>query len=634
MSWPRRSFVKLIPGAALWPVLFPRCSDPTPSSAQGVSLSSKGHRIGVATPDMEVDLVGLGLSRIYNRRTRQTYLKASPALHLIVTDNSEGESRTGLVSEHHLESVRQLSPQEIEVRYQALSDGLPGAQVSGKIRVEPDESLSLEASVRLNRPGLAAVIHPLWGLANRNEVLLPMFGGLRFSGKDYAQLFFDPSTKEGITAKPGRLRKALFPWPNSLSGSFAIYKAGEEGFWVRADDPDWKFKIISFEQTDEHFNLSLWTSVAGSPKECRQFTASRWQLQVFQGPWQQVLDRYRHDLIATSPAWKYRKNQIPWTQDIRLVLNQFSVVQQDPDGTVRDSAELTEKNLSLLKQLSRLVPPEKVLIYPFHWQLIPLEYGASPRYPEWTPSPGFVQFSRAARKMGYRMMPHLNFFAMGPKHPDYAKFEPFVLRDPVNGKKLGWLFNEDKSEGMAYVHPAAPGWFELQLRLVKEMLGKLEADAIFWDQTLNMLNAANFEVNGKTMIEGTLDFLRRMREEFPQLAFGGEGVTELTTPYQDFVQVHTPGVYALTPWDPDKAADFHWGLNPETFPMWAPMVHRLYSDRVRLLGYAAEPDTRSPSFGDWIRLMKEYGLVTSITGLSADDLEKPEGPVRQLLNAL
>jgi hypothetical protein len=136
------------------------------------------------------------------------------------------------------------------------------------------------------------------------------------------------------------------------------------------------------------------------------------------------------------------------------------------------------------------------------------------------------------------------------------------------------------------------------------------------------------------MIQGTLDFLQRMRQHFPGLAFGGEGVTELTVPYQDFVQVHIPGVYALTPRDPDKAGDVHWGLSRETFTMWAPMVHELYSDYVALLGYAAEPDTKSPSFGDWTRLMKDYGLVTSITGLSADDLESSDSPVRRLLRTL
>jgi hypothetical protein len=61
------------------------------------------------------------------------------------------------------------------------SRSLPGARVSGTIRLE-NQSLSLEASVQLEKPGLAAVIHALWELENRNELLVPMLGGLRFVG--------------------------------------------------------------------------------------------------------------------------------------------------------------------------------------------------------------------------------------------------------------------------------------------------------------------------------------------------------------------------------------------------------------------------------------------------------------------
>jgi hypothetical protein len=142
---------------------------------QDASLRLEGHKIFVSTADMQVDLVGLGLSRVHNRQTRRDYLNVKPALHLIVTDNSGGESRNGLLSEANLQSVRQTSPGEVQVRYQTLSAGLPGARVSGTIRLK-NQSRSLEASVQLEKPGLAAVIHALWGLENRHELLVPMLG--------------------------------------------------------------------------------------------------------------------------------------------------------------------------------------------------------------------------------------------------------------------------------------------------------------------------------------------------------------------------------------------------------------------------------------------------------------------------
>jgi len=633
-EWSRREFVKLLPGLGVAAPAFPQKIEPP--SAFSTSVRIEGHKIFITTPNMEVDLVGLGIARVRNRRTGRDHLNLTPSVHLILSDNSHpGEARNGLLGEESLESVRQVSREEVIVEYEPLSSGLPGAKVSGKIRVTtPESSLIIQASVELKEPGLSAVIHPLWGLDNKHELLLPVFGGTRFRGKDYAQLFFDPSTRESITAKPKRLSKALFPWPNALSGCFLIYVVGQEGFWLHTSPSDLSFKIISFEQTDQYFNASMWSSVPGRPGDCSRFTGAAWTLETFQDGWERQLGDYVMLLKSDSPAWRYRKNPIAWVQDVRLILNSFAVVEHDRDGNAKDSPELLEKNLILLKKLSQVLSPSKIVIYPFHWQLIRMEYGSGVGYPDWTPSPGFAKLSREARKLGYRIMPHLNFFAISPKNAKYAEFEPFILRNPVDGKKMGWLLDEQKEEGMAYVHPAAPGWFELQLRLVKEMLAAMPADAIFWDQTLNMLNAANLTVAGKTTIEGTIEFLRRMREAFPDIAFGGEGVTEITVPYQDFVQVHTPGIYALSQFDPDKAADFHWGLNQETFAMRAPMMKLLYSDRVRLIGHAAEPDTQSPSFGDWLQLTEQYGLVTSVTGLSNQDLDSVDGPVRRLLATL
>ena len=208
------------------------------------------------------------------------------------------------------------------------------------------------------------------------------------------------------------------------------------------------------------------------------------------------------------------------------------------------------------------------------------------------------------------------------------------MREPTTGKKLGWLLNEEKKQGLAYLHPAAPGWFELQMALVKQMLAAVPVDAIFWDQTLNLLNAQNVVVNGKTTIQASIDFLRGFREAFPALAFGGEGVTEITVPYQDFVQAHTPGLYALTNGDPGNTKGFHWGLNPQTLSMRAPMISRLYSKFTQVVGFAAEPDVRSPSFSDWIHLQKQYQLVTAIEGLSMKDLDDPQGFAAQTIRGL
>lgn len=630
MTSSRRTFAKMLSLAVAGEML---AQQGRAQLSRSSTLDVDGYTTHVSTPEMEVDFIGLGLARIHCKRTGVDFLKAHPDAHLILNYNlGKGEMKNGLVMESDLAEVRKISLNKVQVEYKPLTSGLPGAGVTGQIELLPEEGTVLfGAEANLDQPGLSAIIHPLRDLDNRNELLLPVFSGVRFTGPDYAQLFIDPSTRASITAKPVRMKQGFFPWPNVLSGCFLFYKVGQDGFWLRSEDEKLLFKLIHFEQTESRIHLSVGTTVSGRGAECRQFQGARWKLQLFSQDWRRSLDAYTNYLQADSPAWKYHKNRIGWVDEIRLVLNQFKVVDQDKNGQAFDNPELIQEDLLLLKKLGELIPPRQVIIYPFLWQLIPMEYGTGVGYPDWTPSPLFAKLAGEARRMGYRVMPHLNYFAISPKNPHYGEFEPYILRDPITGAKMGWLFDEAKQRGMAYLHPAAPGWFELQARLVKKMLASMPVDAIFWDQTLNMLNAENFVVRGRTTLEGTMDFLRRMREEFPDIAFGGEGVTELTVPYQDFVQAHTPGIYALTPFNPDSGKDFHWGLNPQTFPMYAPMVHRLYSQRARLVGYAAEPDTRSPSFPDWLHLMKDYGLVTSITGLTLEELANPQGLVARTI---
>ena len=617
--WSRRQFAKAIYGATSWglashPLLARGMQAPTGG------LRVDGHRILAGARDLEVEFVGLGIARIHDRLTGKEYLNTVPTAHLLLRH----KSNEGVLTEAELTQIRQISPRKVEIEYKPLSTGLPGAKVIGRVSVS-DDAVTFGADVKLNQPGLTEVLHPLRELDNRNEVMLPVLGGVRFTGSDHPQLFLDPSSVESLLAAPKRKNKEVFTWPNLLSGCFLFYKAGNSGFWLRSEDEMQRFKAAHLDQTERTFNVSVGSQVAGATGECREFSCASWKLGVFGQDWERKLDDYVEYLRAKSPAWAYQKNTIPWVNDVRLVLNQFKVVEQDPSGQVHDNPALLKTDLELVKRLSDLIRPQQVIIYAFQWQLIPFEVGAGVGYPDWTPSPLFVRLAVEARKMGYHVMPHLNYFAISPKNTHYQDFEPYILREPTTGKKLGWLLDEEKKQGLAYLHPAAPGWFELQMTLVKQMLAAVPVDAIFWDQTLNILNAQNVVVNGKTTIQASIDFLRGFREAFPALAFGGEGVTEITVPYQDFVQAHTPGLYALTNGDPGDTTGFHWGLNPQTFPMRARMISRMYSNFTQGVGFAAEPDVHSPSFTDWIDLQREYRLVTAMEGLSMKDLDDPQG---------
>jgi hypothetical protein len=147
-------------------------------------LRVDGHRILAGTRDLEVEFVGLGIARIHDRLTGKEYLNTVPTAHLLLRH----KSNEGVLTEAELTQIRQISPREVEIEYKPLSTGLPGAKVIGRVSVS-DDAVTFGADVKLNQPGLTEVLHPLRELDNRNEVMLPVLGGVRFTGSDHPQLF-------------------------------------------------------------------------------------------------------------------------------------------------------------------------------------------------------------------------------------------------------------------------------------------------------------------------------------------------------------------------------------------------------------------------------------------------------------
>ena len=77
-------------------------------------------------------------------------------------------------------------------------------------------------------------------------------------------------------------------------------------------------------------------------------------------------------------------------------------------------------------------------------------------------APAFGPFVAEAHRLGFRVMPHVNYFGCDPKHPLYDRFRPWQVRDPFT-KELQW-WNWDKADPpirFAYINPASRAWREL-----------------------------------------------------------------------------------------------------------------------------------------------------------------------------
>ena len=75
-----------------------------------------------------------------------------------------------------------------------------------------------------------------------------------------------------------------------------------------------------------------------------------------------------------------------------------------------------------------------------------------------------------------------------------------------------------------------------------ELCRHTQADALHLDQTLCIYNDHNGRIDGLSMLQGSIQLHRQLREALPQVALSGEGLNEVTCRYEAFAQRHVWGL--------------------------------------------------------------------------------------------
>ncbi len=426
---------------------------------------------------------------------------------------------------------------------------------------------------------LAGISWAVAGIPDRFDVLVPGWSGQRFSAD----------------LPVGRRE---FEYPITWEASFVLIQGRRGGWLIRAEDDPPRFKNLIVEHAQRHFRLRFESRNLAPFQDKDRIESSRWRITAYRGSWQTGAAMYRRWAESHRPLKPLAQQQPAWVNQIRLVV------------TIRPEP-------SLLPLLARHCEPPRTLLYVPGWR----RDGYDRNYPDYTAVPQFDAFVTEAHRLGFRVMPHVNYFGCDPLNPVYEQLRHAQIRDPISGEPLWWEWPARPPIKFAYINPASRAWRELFLERMTELVRRHNVDALHLDQTLCIYNDANGPVDGLTAIEGTLALHRQLRTALPHIALSGEGLNEITGQYQAFAQRHLWSMDHMNrTWDERAPAMSH----PVSSAVLSPYTH--------LYGYLGMPNpARAGFFAVWQRAYEPLGVLPTYNHPDAAQLADPPRPVADLL---
>lgn len=386
-------------------------------------------------------------------------------------------------------------------------------------------------------------------------------------------------TRNGIevTADRDILPPLRCEWPSHWNAQLAIAEVGQAAAMVHCEDTTYKYKALNLQREHGLSTLGFESEQIAPLTDNRTAGGVEWRINTYRGGWQSAVDRYRAWMENAYQLAKKRAQRPDWTRKISLAVCWATT------------------NPQLLDGLAELHPPEETLIHLDHWRTNPYDIN----YPAYEPMCATRAYLEKARAMGFKVIPHFNYFACCKGHPLYAAIQDWHVRDLARNEPQGWVHPinqaefyqqvaidrarnealgcppgaEEKKQAfhrMAYIHPGLARWRrELEDPLVAAC-DELRAPGAFLDQTYHTWNCNPGVVENMTMVEG----LHLLQEELaairPELVLAGECLTEISFQRQAFAQTH--------PWG--------WGnMQPVHVEAAHPICSYLWSGHTRLIGY-------------------------------------------------
>ena len=508
------------------------------------------------------------LLHFHNKLTQETYTHAE-----VEQENEAWHVEEALFTTIYrrrvnaLTGIKKTASGEVRITYQEH-----GGTHHFFIGIDPANSDLLIRQVGMIETGGAE--HLKWGLKNLSHpttaLILPADGGVILNQEGTTEDFFKG-------------------YPGGWEAQLAIFQGRRGGFFVRADDIAFRFKYMHYQRRGEHFRVGF-TSEAIAPFEERQrFESATWRLNAYQGDWHVPARLYRDWMHAVfSPP---DRQQMPaWVNEIECVIKNHG----DPD-------------LEILKRLNTLVDPTKTLIYQYVWH----EDGGDLPHRRDGFKTNLGYFIKEAQRYGFKIMFHTSMSHIQMNDPSYATFEKYHVIHPYTGEKQGYKLNDPTYHSpAATINPASRAFRKMFVSELKYAWETYGFDAMHLDFTISVENDKNGRIDGLTMAEGTIALHQEIKETMPGLVLSGESLTELSAPYEEFVQ--------------------RWYL-PENYQPHL-ISNFLFSD-VRLYGHLGlpNPDHLPEEFQARQKAYTLWGVLPTITIWDVESLGDDRVRTHQLL---
>jgi hypothetical protein len=472
-----------------------------------------------------------------------------------------------------------------QCRYEGFK-GLPGASVDGDFERD-DASGDVALTMRCQSPekGVAGVEWAVGPIPSDMNIVVPGWGGFKMTAQS-------PSTAADLE------------YPMAWEAQLVIVEGKGRGFYVWSDDATGRYKRLRIRLKPDGWWIGFTTWNNAPFDDLVECETAKWRVNVYEGDWRVPARRYREWAAKSMP--RVIDQQPAWVKDIRCAVIMF-----------------VGPSVKALDMLAQRVDPKQTLLYVPDWR----PDGYDRLYPNYDGVAEFGPFVQHAHDLGFRVMPHLNYFAIDPQHPLYEQFKAYHLRDAWGTHEKQWFIWDDPSNPannrkLAYIDPACKAWRDLLLGRIKKVYETYHVDAVYLDQTLNIFNDYNGLIDGATMLQGNLALGRELRAALPGLAVGGESLNEVTARYQDFCQRHAYGI------------DFdHSTWNKPMLKFAHPISTYLLQPTIKFNYLGCPPPDRAQYYAAWREDYTRWGLIPTLMVFDAE--AKPQtGFLRQLFDEI
>jgi len=374
-------------------------------------------------------------------------------------------------------------------RWIAVTAGEHPATITTTVLLDEAGGFTVQQQVSRPQGGIAGVEWGWQGLAlDRCRLVIPAAGG--------------------VVVDPVRTANPLhFEWPGSWQAAALFVQGKRGGCWLWTDDPARHFKDLHYRLAGGRADLRFATQSDGAPERQTAFTSVTWRVAAYRGDWHGPAARYR-DLMARSYGLRTLARRSPsWAERIALVVR---------SGALPGPADLA--------RLAEQIPPDRVLFYLPDWRT----FGYDVNYPEYTPRPEIVEWTRAARARGFHVMIHCNWAGVNPRHPLRAEYDQYLLRDRWSGEPVGWYLDRphDPDHQIMVLNTAFPQVRRLLVSRIGDAVRATGADAVHLDFPV-LINGTHPRVQGRNALGGAEEYLRDLQAALPGVAIGTEGIHEV-----------------------------------------------------------------------------------------------------------